>query len=51
MMDYDWTTDNRDREVITDEIRNRAYSEIEDYCTDEGGVQFTRDALIVVGRK
>jgi len=51
MMDYDWTKDENDKELMTDALREQAFHEVQDHTTDDGGVQFTRDALIVIGRK
>jgi SAM-dependent methyltransferase len=51
MRDYDWTIEKKDNEIITDTIKERAYKLVQDHVTEDGGVQFTREALIVTGRK
>jgi SAM-dependent methyltransferase len=51
MRDYDWTIDNKDNELITDTIKEQAYKSVQKYATEDGGVKFTRQALIVTGQK
>lgn len=51
MRDYDWTEEKNDNELITGEVKEQAFQEIQGYCIDKGGVQFTREALFVRGRK
>ena len=47
MMDYDWPVDGKNSEKITDSIKKKAFSLIQDRLKEGGGVPFTRDAIFV----
>jgi len=51
MRDYDWILEGKDDDVITDSLKDDAFSSIHAHVTDEGGVQFKRDALFAIGRQ
>ncbi len=51
MRDYNWTIDGNDEEIISEAIRKKAYVDINNHLTEDGGVEFSRDALIVIGIK
>ena len=51
MMDYDWIEGESNNDSIPDEMRDIAFRAVKDRVTSRGGVQFSRDALFVLGSK
>ena len=47
MMDYDWLPEGENSERITETIKDDAYTSIQNRTTEDGGVPFRRDALLV----
>jgi len=51
MRSYDWVLEGKDDDAITDSLKDDAFSSIHAHVADEGGVQFKRDALFVIGKQ
>jgi len=51
MRSYDWVLEGKDDDVITDSLKDDAFSSIQAHVVDEGGVQFKRNALFVIGKQ
>jgi SAM-dependent methyltransferase len=51
MMDYDWIEGESNNDSIPDEMCEIAFRRVKDKVTSKGGVQFSRDALFVLGSK
>jgi len=51
MMDYNWIEDTDDSEVITPEIKSKAFEAIKEHMTDDGGILFSRTAIFMTAQK
>jgi hypothetical protein len=51
MMDYNWIEDKDDSEVITSDIKSKAFEAIKEQMTDDGGVRFSRTAIFMTAQK
>ncbi|MHA1935892.1 MAG: class I SAM-dependent methyltransferase [Candidatus Thorarchaeota archaeon] len=50
MNDYNWASEGEDN-VLTDAVKKHAVKMVQNHLTAEGGVQFQREALFVIGTK